>query len=238
MDKKYILIAIVVIAVIAVAGGYFLLNNSNGSITDSAVSTVNQKTILLSKSAYMSVPDTKNVSDEVNEKGVHYYKNKQDDLNITSCSNLSVDSSIEDLKKLKDSVATGAKKSIEEGVVIYEKNGIYSIFIQNTQYNDTLLIQSSNMNLLLQCSKSVEFHDPAQKIKVNDTGSSGSSDVINVVEKTEKAVSTSTSSSSSSAPSTSASSWGYDWSSGSSSSSSKSSGAGGSASSSSRFDFT
>ncbi len=239
MNKKHIILIIIIIAAIAAIGGYFFFNGSTDSISDSSIE---QKTILLSKSAYMNVPDTKNVSDKVNKKGVHYYKNKNIDLNITSCSNLSDSSSEKELKTLKDSVARGAKKSTEDGLVVYEKNGTFSIFVKNTQYNDILLIQSSDKNLLLQCSKSVEFHDPAQKIKINDTGGSDSGKVINVVEKTEKAVSTSTPSggSSSSKISSSASSWGYDWSSGSSKSGSsgKSSGAGGSASSSSRFDFT
>jgi len=50
MDKKYILI-ILLIAVIAVVGGYFLLNGNN-------IQTVSgeQTTIVLSKSAYMEVP--------------------------------------------------------------------------------------------------------------------------------------------------------------------------------------
>ena len=235
MNKKHIILIVVVIAVIAVIGCYFLFN---GGIDSSTNSTANQKTILLSKSAYMQVPDTKNVSDNVNKKGVHYYKNKHDDINITSCSNLSDSSSSDEIKKLKDDVVTGSKKSTEDNVVIYEKNGTYSIFVKNTQYNDTLFIQSSNKNLLLQCWESVKYHDPAQKIEINDTGSSGS--VINVVEKTQVAVASSSQSSSSSSSSqessSSASSWGYDWSSGSSSSGSSS--AGGSASSSSRFDFS
>lgn len=240
MNKKQIIIIVVVIAVIAAIGCYFMFNNGFDS---TANSNAKQKTILLSKSAYMQVPDTKNVSDKVNKNGVHYYKNNHDDINITSCSNLSDSSSSQEIKKLKNDVVTGSKKSTEDNVVIYEKNGIYSIFIKNTQYNDTLLIQSSDKNLLLQCWESVKYHDPAQKIEINDTGSSGSGSVINVVEKTEHAVSSSStsssSSSSSSSPSSSASSWGYDWSSGgSSSSSSKSKGAGGSASSSSRFDFS
>ena len=236
MDKKYIIIAVVAIAVIVI-GCYVLFGNT----ADTPVSSVKQKTILLSKSAYMEVPDTKNVSDKVNKKGVHYYKNKQDDINITSCSNLSADSSSKELKSLKDAVASGAKKSTEDGVVIYEKNGTYSIFVKNTQYNDTLLIQSSNKNLLLQCSQSVQFHDPAQKVDIKNDDGSTSTDVIDVAQKTEKVVSSSSesssSSSSSSESSSSASDWGYDWSSGGSSSSSGGS-AGGSASSSSRFDFS
>lgn len=258
MNKKHILIAVVVIALIA-AGCYLFFN---GSVDTVSTTSANQKTILLSKSAYMEVPDTDNVSDKVKKNGVHYYKNEQDDINITSCSNLSSDSSSKELKKLKNSVTTGAKKSTENGVVIYEKNGTYSIFVKNTQYNDTLLIQSSNKNLLLQCSKSVQFHDPAQKIDIKNDDGSNATNVIDVIEKTESAVSSSSSdegtstsdagtsttessspsTSTSSEPSASASDWGYDWSSSDSGGSSSDSGgdsiAGGSASDDSRFDFT
>lgn len=237
MNKKYVLIVVAVIAIAAI-GGYLLFNNN---LSDIQSASVKQKTILLSKSAYMEVPDTENVSDDVKKNGVHYYKNDKDDINITSCSNLSASSSTKELKKLKDNVSTGAKKSTENGVVIYEKNGTYSIFVKNTQYNDTLLIQSSNKDLLLLCSQSVQFHDPAQKVEIKN--SDGSSDVIDVAQKTESVVtssssdSSSSSSSSSSDVSTSASDWGYDWSSSGSSSGGGDSIAGGSASSSSRFDF-
>ncbi len=238
MNKKYVLIVVAVIAIAAI-GGYLLFNNN---LSDIQSASVKQKTILLSKSAYMEVPDTENVSDDVKKNGVHYYKNDKDDINITSCSNLSASSSTKELKKLKDNVSTGAKKSTENGVVIYEKNGTYSIFVKNTQYNDTLLIQSSNKDLLLLCSQSVQFHDPAQKVEIKN--SDGSSDVIDVAQKTESVVtssssdSSSSSSSSSSDVSTSASDWGYDWSSSGSSSGGGDSIAGGSASSSSRFDFS
>lgn len=244
MNKKLIIVAVIIIAVIAVVGYYFMFNGGDGS-SSSINPAAKQKTILLSKSAYMEVPDTKNATDKVNKNGVFYYKNKQDDINITSASNLSASASTNEMKKLKDSIVQGSKRLVENNVIIYENNGTYSVFVKNTQYNDTLLIQSSNKDLLLQCWESVKYHDPAQKIEVNDTGSSSSGSVIDVAQKTETVVSQSTSSSdtsSSSTPSTSASSWGYDWSSGSSSSSGSSGGgsdrAGGSASSSSRFDFS
>ena len=237
MDKKKIIIIVAVIAVIAIIGAYFVFN-------DSHVETGKQKTILLSKSAYMQVPDTKNVTNKVDKEGVFHYKNNDSDINITSCSNLSVSSSANELKKLKNDVATGAKKLKEDKVVIYEKDGVYSVFVKNTQYNDTLLIQSSDKNLLLQCWESVKFHDPSEKVEIKDTGgSSGSDNVIDVVEKTQTAVqsspSSSSSSSSSSSPSYSSSNWGYDWGGSSSSSSGRSSGGSisGGSSSSERFDF-
>ena len=42
----------------------------------------------------------------------------------------------------------------------------------------------------MQCWESVKYHDPAQKIEINDTGDSSGS-VINVVEKTQDAVASS-----------------------------------------------
>lgn len=239
MDKKKIIIIVAVIAIIALVGGYLLLNN-NTSHSD----TTKHVTILLSKSAYMEVPDSPNATNKVDKKGIFYYNVNKDDVNITSCSNLSASSSAKEMKEIKNSVATGSKKIKEDNVVLYEKNGTYSVFVRNTQYNDTLLIQSSDKELLLSCWKSVKYHDPTTKIDVdNTTSSSGSGSVVSAVEKTESTVQKETSSSASSSSSTGTSSkdWGYDWSSGSSSSSKSSSSSGkvgGSASSSSQFDFS
>lgn len=197
MDKKYILI-ILLIAVIAVVGGYFLLNGNN-------IQTVSgeQTTIILSKSAYMEVPKDSNATSKADKKGIFYYNDKDDDINITSCSNLSASSSVKEMKKLKNSVSTGAKKMVENDVVVYEKDGVYSVFAKNTQYNDTLLIQASDKNLLLACWNSVKYHDPTDKIKFNGTSNDGSGSVVNAVEQTQTAVQSSGSSSSSSSSSSS-----------------------------------
>jgi hypothetical protein len=192
MDKKYILI-ILVVAVIAVVGGYFLLNgNNSGTITSE------HTTIVLSKSSYMEVPKDSNATSKADKKGIFYYVDENDDINITSCSNLSASSSVKEMQKLKNAIATGAKKVKDGDVVVYEKDGVYSVFVKNTQYNDTLLIQSTDKNLLLQCWNSVKYHDPTDKIKFNDTTTGGSGSVVNAVEKTESAVETSSSSSGSS----------------------------------------
>lgn len=236
MDKKHILIIVVIAAVLAVLGAYFLLNNETATISD-------HTTIVLSKSAYMEVPKNKNATSKADKKGVFYYKDKNDDINITSCSNLSTSEGAKEMKKLKNDVATGAKKLKEDKVVIYEKDGIYSVFVKNTEYNDTLLIQSADKNLLLQCWQTVKYHDPTQKIDFgNDTSSSDSGSVVSAVEKTQSAVQSSQKSQStaSASSSDSSSSWGYEWrSSGSGGSSSGgSSRVGGSASSDDLFDYS
>lgn len=229
MDYKKIIPIIVIVALIAVVGGYFLLNNSS-------MDTTEHTTIVLSKSAYMEVPLDSNATSKADKKGIFYYKGSSDDINITSSSNLSAASSAKEMKKLKNSIATGSKKVNENGVVVYEKNGTYSIFVKNTQYNDTLLIQSSDKNLLLGCWQSIKYHDPTDNFKVDNTTSSGSgsSNVVDAVQQTQSAVQKSTSTSTSSSSSSSSSSgYGNSYSDFvSSSSSSKSSSSGSSKSSS------
>ncbi len=202
MDLKKIIIVVAIIAVLAVVAGYFLLNNQ-ADITE-------HTTIVLSKSAYMEVPKVTNASSKADKKGIFYYNDDQSDINVTSCSNLSASSSAKEMKKIKDDIATGSKKITEDNVVIYEKNGTYSIFVKNTQYNDTLLIQSNDKNLLIQCWESVKYHDPTDNFKVdNTTDSSGSSDVVDAVKQTQSAVKESSSTSSASSSSSSSSSSGY-----------------------------
>lgn len=221
MKTKHIIIIVAVIAVVAVIGGYFLLNSS--------FQTTEHTTIVLSKSAYMEVPNA-NASNNVDKNGIFHYNDKKDDINITSCSNLSASSSVNEMKKLKNSVSTGAKKIKDDNVVIYEKDGVYSIFVKNVEYNDTLLIQSTDKNLLLECWNTVKYHDPTDKIKFDNTTGSGSGSVVNVVEKTQSVVTKSTSSTSSSSSSSSSGSASYSdfgFSSSKSSSKSSSSGSGG-----------
>ena len=227
MNSKHIIIAVAVIVVLAVIGGYFLLNNQEVA-TD-------QVPMRLSKSAYMEIPDNPNATLKTDKKGVSHYSDDLDGLNITIASNLSLSSSDKEMKKLKDSVATGSKKTNEDNIVVYEKNGTYSAFIKNTQYNDTVLIQAKSKALLLQCWKSIKFHSPTDSFKFNDTGSSSgsgsSSNVVDVAQQTQSTVqkSTSTSTSSSSSSSSSSSGYGNSYSDfvSSSRSSSKSSGSGG-----------
>lgn len=194
-------------------------------------------TIILSNSSYMEVPICENASLKADKKGIYYYKDSKDDINITGSSALSTDSGVNEMKKLKNGIVTGSEKINDGDVVVYLKDGIYSVFIKNTQYNDSLILQSTNKNLLIECWKTVNYHDPTKKPKFeNASGSSGSGSgkVISAVEKTEKAVQSSASSkptvSSSGSSSTSSSNWGYDFGSSSSGSSSKKSSSGGSVS--------
>ena len=204
MNTKHIIIVVAVVAVVAIFGAYFMLGE-NQEITSEQVP------MRLSKSAYMEIPDNPNATLETDKNGVSRYSDEKDDINITVASNLSLSSSKNEMDKIKDSVATGSKKIVEDNVVIYEKNGTYSVFVKNTQKNDTVLIQSSNKNLLLQCFNSIKFHSPTDSLKFNDTGSSKGSDtssskVVDIAQQTQSTVEKSTSSASSSSSVSSSSS--------------------------------
>ena len=187
MDKKHIIIIIAVIAVIAIVGGYFLLNNQSQVTSETSI-------LELSKSAYMKVPKNPNATTNADKKGIVYYVDEKDDVNVTSLSNLSTSDGVKKMDNLKNSVERGSKRISGDDVVVYLKDGIYSIFIQDTEYKDAILLQSKDKNLLLQCWESIKFHNPTDKIKFTETPSdskSGSSEpvsVISAVEKTETAV--------------------------------------------------
>lgn len=193
MESKKIIIIIGVIVLFAAIAGFFLLNNNP------TVTTNDQTTIVLSKSSYMKVPDVPNATAKADKKGIFYYNDADDNLNITSSSNLSASSSVKEMKKLKNSIVTGSKKIKEDNVVIYEKNGTYSIFVENTQYNDSLLIQSSDKNIAFSCWESIKYHDPSDNFKIDNTTSNdtGSGKVVDAVEQTQSAVETPSSSQSS-----------------------------------------
>ena len=225
MDRKYIIL-IILIAIIALIGGYFLLNGQ----TQPSEKT----TLILSQSAYMEVPKDASATNNVDKKGVFFYVDNSSSINVTSCSNLSEDSSVAEMNKLKNSFERGSKKLKGDDVVVYLKDGIYTVFVKNTQYNDTILLQSTNKNLLIQCWESIKFHSPTDKLKFNETtsdsGSSSSGSVVNAAEKTKKVVSKNTSPSTSSSSSSQSSSYssGFGYSSYGSGSISKGSSSGGS----------
>ena len=188
MEKRNIVIIVVVILLIAGVCGYFLLNSPE-------LDSTKQRAIPLTKSAVIKVPKDENATHNASKKGVFFYSG--DDLNITVCSNISKASGIKELNQIKDSIETGSKKIVDNNVVMYLKDGVYSIFIKNTQYNDTVLLQSTSKSLLFECWKNLKFHDPSEKFKFNDATDKTSSgtDVIDAIAETEKAVGASSSSS-------------------------------------------
>ena len=191
MDNKKIIIigAIVVIAALLI-GGYLFLNNE----------THNDRVFFISKSAYMKVPDA-NATHKPDKHGVYHYIDNENRINVTSYnSNLSKESGLKVIEKLKNSAMSNSKEIKENDVLIYDNNGTYSIIVENAEYNDTVIIQSTNKNLLVACWKTLKFHDPNEVIKIDNSTSS-----INAVEEIESAMDDDSSSSSSSSSDTSSS---------------------------------
>ena len=208
MERNKIIILIAVVAAVAVVGGYFLLNNESTTVTS-------YNTILLSKSAYMevpAVPDAKS-NGKADKDGIFHYVDRENGINVTSCnSNISKKSSVAKMNKMKNESESNATKIIEDGVVVYEKNGTYMIFVKNIQYNNTVMLQSFDKDLLMACWQSLKFHDPTDNFKISNKSSSSSSSssvVVDAVEETQSVVgdvsSQSTSSDTSSSSSSSAS---------------------------------
>lgn len=173
-NKTPIIIAIALIAVIAIVGGYFLLNNSF---------EMEESTLVLSDSAYMKVPDNPKATDKSTGDGLYTYKDEINGVNITSTSNISKNSAVKKINALKDSIKSDSEIVSEGNVVIYEKDGVYSIFVENDEYKDIILIQSTNKDLLLKCWHSIKFHNPSDSLKVEDD----TSNVVNASKTTQTA---------------------------------------------------
>ena len=189
MNKK-IIILIVIIAIVAIIGGYFILNHQQGT---------EKTTLVLSDSAYMKVPVSSNATSKADKNGIFYYVDKEHGLNVTTYnSNVSKSSGLKIINKLKSDMESGSKKIDEGNVVIYEKDGVYSIFVKNTESNDTILLQSTNKKTLLECWESIKYHDPSDSLKFED-----SSSVVNVTQETKTAIAQSDSGSSSGSSSSS-----------------------------------
>ena len=211
MDNKKIIIIVAVVAVIAVGAGFFFFSNQL---------QFDHTTLVLSKSAYMESPVAKNISGEPDSDGVFFYVDRDNDVNVTSCSNISKSNSTKTIDKIKKELQTKSKKTYEGDVAVYEKDGIYSIFVKNVEYNDTVLIQSADKDMLMACWATLKFHDPSESLKFNNTTNGV---VINAAEQTEEVVQASTPSETTSTSAetstaveettdySSSSDWGYDW---------------------------
>ena len=129
-----------IIAVLAAAGAFLLTSNPLA---------LEHSTIELSETSYIQIPVDSSAISTADEDGIFYYVDKNNGINIThSNPNITTSKGIKIVDKLKNNISVGSKKIIEDNAVIYAKNGIYSIFVKNTKYNDTILIQSTKLLML------------------------------------------------------------------------------------------
>lgn len=147
MKQKQILIILIVLimAILACLTAYMFVNSNTGDYA----------TLRISNSCTIEVPNENNTMEHMNS-GVSKYSFKSGNLNIThqkSANNSEIKSIYE--KQIKNS------KKIEDNIYHDETSGTYSIFIENKNTGDAILITSSDLNLLKRVSSSVKFKKAA-----------------------------------------------------------------------------
>lgn len=171
MKQKQILIILIIliIAILACLTAYMFVNSNSGDYT----------TLRISNSCTIEVPNENNTMEHM-DGSVSKYSFKSGNLNIThqkSENNSEIKSIYE--KQIKNS------KNIEDNIYHDETSGTYSIFIENKDTGDALLITSTDLNLLKKISSSVKFKKAANMNMDNNnttdnststTGSDASSD--------------------------------------------------------------
>jgi len=160
MKQKQILIILIVlvIAILACLTAYIFVNSNTGDYT----------TLRISNSCTIEVPNENNTVEHMNGD-VSKYSFKSGNLNIThqkSANNSEIKSIYE--KQIKNS------KNIENNIYHDETSGTYSIFIENKNTGDALLITSSDLNLLKKVSSSVKFKK-ANNLNMNSNNTTDNS---------------------------------------------------------------
>jgi hypothetical protein len=193
LNNKILIIAIVAIIAAVLAGGYFLFNGQP---------EFDYSAMELSDTAYMDIPEAPNATAKADKNGLFFYVDDEHGVNVTSCnSNVSKKSAVTKLNELKTAFESGANQIQEGNIVIFEKDGIYSVFSENKETHDMVLIQSKDKDVLLKCYESITYHSPMDSLKVEE-----SKTVVNATKETQTAIKQSSSSSSSSGSSSSDSS--------------------------------
>ncbi len=160
MKQKQILIILIVliIAILACLTAYIFVNSNTGDYT----------TLRISNSCTIEVPNENNTMEHMNS-GVSKYSFKSGNLNIThqkSANNSEIKSIYEE--QIKNS------KKIEDNIYHDETSGTYSIFIENQNTGDAILITSSNLDLLKKVSGSVKFKK-ANNLNMNSNNTTDNS---------------------------------------------------------------
>lgn len=144
-QKQMLIISIIVILAILACLTAFLVVNSNQS---------EYATLRISNSCTIDVPNVNNTMEHMNGS-VSKYMFSSVDLNIThqkSGNNSQIKSM--SAKLLKNS------EKIEGDIYRDSGSGVYSIFIENKNTGDALLITSGNLDLLKKVVNSIKFSKP------------------------------------------------------------------------------
>ncbi len=162
MKQKQILVILIVIilAIVACLTAFMLVNSHSGSYT----------TLRISNSCTIEVPNEKNTVESING-GISKFSFNSSNLTIMhqkSGNNSEIKSL--NTKQIQNS------KQIENNIYYDNSAGTYSIFIENKNTGDSLLITSNNLDLLKRVSNSVKFSKPTNTHNPNNTTADNTTD--------------------------------------------------------------
>lgn len=146
MKEKQILVILIVIilAIMVCLTAYMFVNSHSGSYT----------TLRISNSCTIEVPNENNTVESIGG-GVSKFSFNSSNLTITHQKSEN-NSAIKSLntKQIQNS------QQIEDNIHYDNSTGTYSIFIENKNTGDSLLITSNNLDVLKRVSNSVKFSKP------------------------------------------------------------------------------
>lgn len=154
MDKKYLILilAIVIIAIVALAGAY-LLNNQEE----------NYHRINLSSSCSILVPDSQNATNTTDYYNIFHYMDSENQLDITFYNSYYPERSLSGaahMAAIRDSTL-GLTVVEENNITVYlnESTGVYSYFVSNNITHDNILITCSDLDMLMTIINSITFNN-------------------------------------------------------------------------------
>ena len=162
MKQKQILVILIVIilAIVACLTAFMLVNSHSGSYT----------TLRISNSCTIEVPNEKNTAESMNGGISKFSFNSS---NLTIMHQKSGNNSA--IKSLNTEQIQNSQQ-IENNIYYDNSTGTYSIFIENKNTGDSLLITSNSLDLLKRVSNSVKFSKPTNTHNANNTTADNTTD--------------------------------------------------------------
>ena len=153
MNKKFLVISIVIIiAIILCLTAFFMVNSHEESLS----------TLRISNSCTIEVPMTNNTVKSLGN-GVYKFIFEESNVNITHQKS----GNNSEIKKINSDMIKNSKE-VEDGIYYDSSTGNYFTFIENEETGDAILIEAKDLDLLKRIAKSVKFTKP-KTIETNET---------------------------------------------------------------------
>lgn len=171
--KKQNIILILILIVCVVCAGIVA--------SQTIFSNTEYTTLRISDSCTLEVPVSDEAVNSIDNYGIFIYQDPKHDLNITSFNSqdgVTLSGAVQ-MASIRDNALLNNKQIIENGTTIYhnEKTGVYSIFIGNNQTHDNILIQCSDLDILMHVLDSVKYSNGESFNNTTTNSASSSSDL-------------------------------------------------------------